>query len=127
GRIRRNPDWTRAYADPPGWDSDHEYVGESGTEHWSGAVCRRLGPRSIVDVYYCPTDWGCAGGGRLGRDPRRQSADHNPRSRGSTGQRAKRKRSSGSEEDCLDRESTLEMKCTGRGAATHFAPALVMG
>ena len=61
---REGPGWicgTRdrpgADADPPGWHPHHQYVSQSCAEHWTGAVCRRMGGAATVAVYCRPPDW----------------------------------------------------------------------
>ena len=48
-------------SDPPGRHSGDEHVGESGSQHRAGAVCRRLGTRATVAVLGGADPWRLAG------------------------------------------------------------------
>ena len=74
--FARGGDRAGADADSPGRDSDYEYVGEPGAEHWAGLVCRRLGDAAVVAVYCRADVWSGRGGVVLFGDSRAGSLDH---------------------------------------------------
>ena len=75
----------RPGADPdsPGWHSHHQHFGQPGAQHRSGALCRRLGVATVMDVYRRAV---CGRGrcrDRLCRPSPSCGADHHPQGRAS--------------------------------------------